>query len=107
MSPIRTAAIAFALSTATLVAGASLFLSQTDVTDRFVTAVVDQAFGALDRIPVPSAEMQAALRPVRADRAEVAKSDAIRPTRSVTVEQRIDGAMSTLVRLPMVDVAGR
>lgn len=107
MTALRTAAIAFALSTATLVGGASLFLSQSSVTDRFVTAVVDQAFSALDTIPVPSAEMQAALKPPRADRMQVTTSVDTRPTRSVTVEQRIDGAMSTLVRMPVIDLAGR
>jgi hypothetical protein len=107
MTAFRTAAIAFALSTVALVAAASLFLSQTSVTDRFVTAIVDQSFSALDKLPVPSPEMQAALKPARADRAAIARADTHVAPRHVTAEQRIDSAMSVLVRTPVLDVAGR
>jgi hypothetical protein len=107
MTAIRTAAIAFALSTVALVAAASTFLSQTSVTDRFVTAIVDQSFSALDTLPVPSPELAAALKPARADRAAIAASETRVAPRHVTAERRIDSAMSVLVRTPVIDVAGR
>jgi hypothetical protein len=71
--------------------------------ESIVRSVVDQAFAAANRIPIPDARLRSALKPPRVDRQAVMAS----PQRSVTVERRPANGQSVLLRVPAISLAQR
>jgi hypothetical protein len=100
-------AIAISFVAASIVtATASIdFARQRDV-DPPVRQIIDRTSAAATAAASPaSAEVATGLVPGRGDRLRAATPAG--RTRSVTIEQHVGAATSALVRLPLVDAAGR
>jgi hypothetical protein len=67
--------------------------------------VINRAFEAAAEVPAPSAALRTALTSSRGDRLVTVDADRT-VVRTVTFESREEG-MSTLVRLPILELAGR
>lgn len=104
MTALRTSVLVFALAASILAAMAgSLRFAAGQRTGTVASAIVNQAFDAALHVSAPAAELAAAFRGTRGDR----RAAAVPIGRFATVEQRIDTAMSALVRMNETQMAVR
>jgi hypothetical protein len=107
MVTIRTLALRAAALAVAIVVGsvglAALAYSPSAASETSPAAKISRAFDVAAAMPAASGELRAALAGKRGDRLDVAAPR----VRSVTIETREQAGVSTLVRMPLVNVAAR